>query len=127
MKIFGAHLRALGTSVPYFITAAALSAAVVFLPALTAHGQGQSERVPAGPADMFKPGAAFLYYDGTKEPARIEGLNAALNTMTAQSAETAAAKQSVQSGIGKGVAKSSLDDLPRTVASSIEGTFSVLV
>ncbi len=109
------------------ITAAALSAAVVFSAAAPAHGQGEAERVPAGPANMFKPGAAFLYYAGTADPARIEGLNAALNTMTVQSAETAAAMQSVRAGIDKGVADSSRDNLARTVATSIEGTFSVAV
>ena len=127
MKAFGARLRALGTSVPYVITAAALSAAVVFSAGGPALGQGASERIPAGPANMFKPGAAFLYYAGTADPARIEGLNAALNTMTAQSAETAAAMQAVRAGIDSGVADSSRDDLARTVATSIEGTFSVVV
>ncbi|MEP4378733.1 MAG: hypothetical protein ABJ215_17185 [Alphaproteobacteria bacterium] len=114
-----------GKPVSKLRNAAALSAALAF--SVAGPAQAQSERFPAGPANMFKPGAVFLYYDGTTDPARIEGLNAALNTMTAQSAETARTMQTVRAGIENGVADSSRDELAHTVATSIEGTFSIVV
>lgn len=126
-ETLGARVRALGTSFPYFVTAAALSAAVVFSAAIPAYGQGESERIPAGPANMFKPGAVFLYYQGTTDPARIEGLNAAINTMTAQNAEVAATISTVRAGVENGVAAQSPDGLAHAVTTSIEGTFSIVV
>ena len=76
---------------------------------------------------MFKPGAVFLYYDGTADSARIEGLNAAIYTMTTQSAEVAATVSTVRSSVEIGVATRSRDDLAHTVTASIEGTFSIVV
>jgi hypothetical protein len=125
LDAFGKRVRPFKMSVPQFLTAAALSAAVVF--SLTGFAHGQSERFPAGPADMFKPGAVFLYYDGTADPGQIEGLNTTLNIMTAQSAEVAATMATVRAGIDKGVAESNRDTLAYAVATSIEGTFTVLV
>ena len=124
-EVSDGRVRPFGKFVAQFITAAALSAAVVFLPTGFAHGQ--SERIPAGAANMFKPGAALLYYDGTTDPARIEGLNAAINTMTSQSAEVAATISTVRAGIETGVAAGSPDELARTITTSIEGTFSIVV
>ncbi|MEK9900497.1 MAG: hypothetical protein VW516_07080, partial [Rhodospirillaceae bacterium] len=85
------------------MTAALLGAAVAVSAAAAA--AAQSERHPAGPANMFRPGAVFLHYGGTTDPARIEGLNAAINTMTVQSAAAAATISAVRSGIEEGVAK----------------------
>lgn len=119
--------RPFGNLVAQFLTAAALSAAVAFPGTGPAHSQSESERIPAGPANMFKPGAVFRYYDGTTDPARIEGLNAAINTMTAQSEEVAATISTVRTGVETGVAARSRDDLAHTVTTSIEGTFSIVV
>jgi len=76
---------------------------------------------------MFRPGAVFLYYDGTTDPARIEGLNAAINTMTVQSAAAAATISAVRSDIEEGIAENGRDTLAQTVVTSIEGTFSIVV
>lgn len=76
---------------------------------------------------MFRPGAVFLHYDGTTDPARIEGLNAAINTMTVQSAAATATISAVRSGIEEGFAESGHDTLAQTVDTSIEGTFSIVV
>lgn len=105
------------------VSAAVLAAAVSF----AGTAQAESERFPAGPADMFRPGAAFTFYDNSTDPARVEGLNAALNTMTAQSAETAGTIAEARTGIAEGVTESSADELARAVAASIEGTFSIIV
>lgn len=111
--------------------AAVLAAAVLFLgsgPAVAqTQSQTQSDRFPAGPANMFRPGAAFTLYENTTDPARVEGLNAALNTMTAQSQEMARAIAEARTGIAEGVAQSDHDGLARDVATSIEGTFSIVV
>lgn len=118
-------MRTLVKSVPKFITAAALSAAVLFSAIGKAHSQ--SERIPAGPADMFRPGAVFVYYNGTIDPARIEGLNAAINAMTAQGTAVAQTITTVRGGVKDGIAAQSQDELARTVTTSIEGTFSIVV
>lgn len=107
--------------------AAVLAAAVLFLGSGFAAAQVQNDRFPAGPADMFRPGAAFTLYQNTTDPARVEGLNTALNTMTAQSQEMARAIADARTGIAEGVAKSDRDGLARDVATSIEGTFSIVV
>ena len=112
------------------MTAAVFAAAVFFMPLSGAHAQNAqpgNDRVPAGPANMFRPGAVFTYYAGTADPARIEGLNTALNTMTAQGPEPARAIAAARAGIEAGVAGSDPDALARTVATSIEETFSIVV
>jgi hypothetical protein len=76
---------------------------------------------------MFKPGSAITFYKNTSEPARIEGLNVALNTMIAQNEDIADAITQARSGIADGVAASGIDALARDVAASIEGTFSIVV
>lgn len=76
---------------------------------------------------MFKPGSAITFYENTTDPARVEGLNAALNTMTAQSSEIAESVSDARTGIAEGVASSDIDALARDVAASIEGTFSIVV
>lgn len=108
-------------------TAAVFAAAVLFLDGGFATAQTQSDRFPAGPANMFRPNAAFTLYQNTTDPARVEGLNAALNTMTAQSQEMARAISDARSGIAAGVENSDHDSLARDVATSIEGTFSIVV
>lgn len=107
------------------ISAAGLSAAVLL--SATVGLQAQDDRVPAGPANMFRPGAVFTYYAGTADPQKVEGLNSALNTMTAQSAETANMVSSARAGIEKGVAAGAPDALARAVLTSIEETFSIVV
>jgi len=107
------------------ISAAVFAAAVLFLgPAIA---MAQSDRFPAGPPNMFKPGSAITFYKNTSEPARIEGLNTALNTSSTQSQELASAITQARSGIADGVAASDIDALARDVAASIEGTFSIVV
>ncbi len=113
-----------------YVTAAVFAAAVSF--SGLAHGQvpdgdKQVDRFPAGPANMFQPGSAFTLYENANDPARVEGLNAALNTMTAQSQENANLIAAVRQGIAEGVAESDSDILARAIASSIEGTFSIIV
>lgn len=76
---------------------------------------------------MFKPGAATTFYENTTHPARIEGLNDALDSMTAQNAELAESIADARTGIAQGVANSDADALARDVAASIEGTFSIVV
>jgi len=121
----GRTARAVARKLSNFVTAALLGAAVAVSAATSA--AAQSERHPAGPANMFRPGAVFLYYDGTTDPARIEGLNAAINTMTVQSAAAAATISAVRSGIEEGVVENGRDTLAQTVVTSIEGTFSIVV
>lgn len=72
---------------------------------------------------MFKPGSAITFYINTRAPARIEGLNTALDAMTAHAEAVAQARR----GIAEGVAASAADDLGRDVAASLEGTFSIVV
>jgi len=110
---------------PKFFTAAVLSAAVLLSTAATAQAQGS--RVPAGPANMFRPGTVFTYYTGTADPGRLEGLNAALNTMTAQNAQTAGRIANARAGIQNGIAAADPDTLVRTVLTSIEETFPIVV
>ncbi|MBO6781942.1 MAG: hypothetical protein JJ899_01495 [Alphaproteobacteria bacterium] len=108
-----------------YVSAAVVAAAVSFPGAIGA--QDDTQRFPAGPANMFQPGAAFTFYQNANDPARVEGLNAALNTMTAQSQENANLIAAVRTGIAEGVAESDSDTLARSIASSIEGTFSIIV
>lgn len=117
--------RASGSLLLKAFTAAVLSAAV--LSSAAAFAQSEGDRVPAGPANMFRPGAVFTYYAGTADPGRLEGLNAALNTMTAQNAETAETISDARAGIEKGIAAADADTLARTVLTSIEETFSIVV
>ena len=107
------------------ITAAVFAAAVLF--SGMAGAGAQTDRFPAGPANMFKPGSAITYYENTRDPARIEGLNAALDTTTAGGADLAGAIAQARSGIAEGVAASTVDALARDVAASIEGTFSIVI
>lgn len=101
--------------------------AISFAPLAAALAHAQSERFPAGDANMFRPGAAFTFYGNATDPARVEGLNTSLNIMTAQSAETAGTIATVRSGIADGVAASDADALARDIATSIEGTFAIIV
>lgn len=109
------------------ISAAVLAAAVLFLAPVHLQTviaqEAQPNRFPAGPANMFKPGSAITFYDNTRAPTRIEGLNAALDTMTAHTQAIAQAR----AGIADGVAASDADDLARDVTASIEGTFSIVI
>lgn len=112
-----------------YITAAALAAAVSFPGAAAAQDKpGQdSERFPAGPANMFRPGAAFTFYANTTDPGLVEGLNTALNTIAQQSQDNALTVETARQGITDGVAASNADQLARAAAVSIEGTFSIIV
>lgn len=109
------------------MSAAVLAAAVLYLAPvnvlIVSAQNAQANRFPAGPADMFKPGSALTFYNNTRAPARIEGLNTALDAMTAHAEAVAQARR----GIAEGVAASDADDLARDVAASLEGTFSIVV
>jgi hypothetical protein len=102
---------------------AAHAAAVFF--AAAAHAQ--EDRFPAGPENMFQPGAAFRFYDNASDLARIEGLKASLNIIASQDTGTAETVLEIHRGIETGVAAQDADTLARSIASSIDGTFAIMV
>ncbi len=112
-----------------FVTAAAFAAAVSFPGIATAQGNpdGDAERFPAGPANMFRPGSVFTFYGNTTDLAKIEGLHAAMNIVSAQSQQNALTVATARRQIIDGVAAGDPDALARAAADSIDGTFAVIV
>jgi hypothetical protein len=112
-----------------FVTAAALAAAVLFTGEANAQGnpQGDAERFPAGPANMFRPGSVFTFYGNTSDLAKIEGMHAALNIVSAQNQQNSLMVANARRDITAGVAASSTDELAHAAANSIDGTFAIIV
>ena len=112
-----------------FVTAAALAAAVSYTGVANAQGnpKGDAERFPAGPANMFRPGSVFTFYENTSDLAKIEGMHAAMNIFAAQNQHNSLTIATARRDIAAGVAAENTDELAHTAANSIDGTFAVIV
>ncbi len=112
-----------------FVTAAALAAAVSYTGVANAQGnsKGDAERFPAGPANMFRPGSVFTFYENTSDLAKIEGMHAAMNIVSAQNQQNSLTVATARRDIAAGVAAGSTDELALAAANSIDGTFAVIV